>query len=53
MTRPILIENARIVDPGSMTDHTGAVLIENGLISDIVTFPPAVFPAFGLPEALP
>ena len=25
----------------------------DGLISDIVTFPPAVFPAFGLPEALP
>ena len=25
----------------------------DGLISDIVTFPPSVFPAFGLPEALP
>ena len=33
MSRPVLIENARIIDPGSMTDHTGAVLIENGVIA--------------------
>jgi dihydroorotase len=35
MTRPLLIENARIIDPGTMLDHPGAVLVENGLISDI------------------
>lgn len=34
MTRPLLIENARIVDPASNTDHQGAVLIEDGVISD-------------------
>jgi dihydroorotase len=35
MTKPVLIENARIVDPASGTDQRGAVLIENGLISDL------------------
>ena len=32
MSRPLLIENARIVDPASGTDARGAVLIENGHI---------------------
>lgn len=35
MTRPVLIENARIVDPASGTDQPGAVLIENGLIAEV------------------
>ena len=35
MTRPLLIENARIVDPASGTDQMGAVLIENGRIGDL------------------
>ena len=35
MTRPLLIENARIVDPASGLDHMGAVLVEEGRISDI------------------
>lgn len=35
MTRPLLIENARIIDPATDADFTGAVLIENGVISDI------------------
>ena len=45
MTRPLLIENARIVDPASGTDAKGAVLVENGLISDIALGAPV-----GLPE---
>lgn len=45
MTRPLLIENARIVDPASRTDSKGAVLIENGLISDIALGAP-----IGVPE---
>ncbi|UXN69368.1 dihydroorotase [Devosia neptuniae] len=44
MSRPLLIENARIVDPASGTDQQGAVLVENGLISDI---------AFGGPVGVP
>ena len=35
MTRPLLIENARVVDPASGTDSRGAVLVENGLIADV------------------
>src|SRR5690554_64980 len=35
MTKPLLIENARIVDPASNADFTGAVLVENGRIADI------------------
>jgi dihydroorotase len=35
MSRPLLIENARIVDPASGVDHQGAVLVENGVIADI------------------
>ncbi|KKC39217.1 dihydroorotase [Devosia epidermidihirudinis] len=45
MTRPLLIENARIVDPASGTDKTGAVLIENGVIADIAHGGPV-----GVPE---
>jgi dihydroorotase len=44
MTRPVLIENARVVDPASGTDSAGAVLIENGVISDL---------AFGGPVGVP
>ncbi|WP_193336010.1 dihydroorotase [Devosia beringensis] len=35
MTAPLLIENARILDPASGTDAVGAVLVENGLIAEI------------------
>ncbi|KRA48342.1 dihydroorotase [Devosia sp. Root635] len=45
MTRPLLIENARIIDPASGTDGKGAVLVENGLISDIALGAPV-----GVPE---
>ncbi|QDZ10303.1 dihydroorotase [Devosia ginsengisoli] len=45
MTRPLLIENARIIDPASGTDAKGAVLVENGLISDIALGAPV-----GVPE---
>lgn len=45
MSRPTLIENARIVDPASGTDHQGAVLIENGVIADI-----AIGAPIGVPE---
>jgi dihydroorotase len=34
MTRPLLIENARIVDPHSGRDQMGSLLVENGLIAD-------------------
>ncbi|MBE7731546.1 dihydroorotase [Devosia faecipullorum] len=44
MTRPLLIENARIVDPASGTDQMGAVLVENGRIGDL---------AFGGPVGVP
>lgn len=36
MNKPLLIENARIVDPASERDFSGALLVENGTISDIV-----------------
>lgn len=45
MTRPLLIENARIVDPDSGTDQSGAVLIENGLIVEVALGAP-----IGVPE---
>src|SRR5690606_30709902 len=35
MTRPLLIENARIVDPASNADLTGAILVKKGRIADI------------------
>ena len=45
MTRPLIIDNARIVDPASGTDQLGAVLIEDGVISDLAVDGPA-----GVPE---
>ncbi|GLQ09548.1 dihydroorotase [Devosia yakushimensis] len=45
MSRPLLIENARVVDPASGTDQQGAVLIENGVISDLALGGPV-----GVPE---
>ena len=44
MTRPLLIENARIVDPASGTDQMGAVLVENGTISDLALGGPVGVP---------
>ncbi len=44
MTRPLLIENARVVDPASGTDQQGAVLIENGTITDIALGGPVGVP---------
>jgi dihydroorotase len=44
MTRPLVIDNARIVDPASGTDQLGAVLIENGRISDLAIGGPAGVP---------
>lgn len=44
MMRPLLIENARIVDPASNTDQMGAVLIEDGLISDLAVGGPVGVP---------
>lgn len=44
MTGPLLIENARVLDPASGTDQKGAVLIENGRISDIALGGPVGVP---------
>ena len=44
MNRPLLIENARIVDPASGTDDKGAVLIENGVISEVALGAPVGVP---------
>lgn len=44
MTRPVLIENARIVDPASGTDQPGAVLIESGLIAEVALGAPIGVP---------
>ena len=35
MSAPLVIENARIVDPASDTDRRGAILIENGVFADM------------------
>lgn len=43
-TKPLLIENARIVDPASGTDQRGAVLIENGRIGDLALGGPVGVP---------
>src|SRR5690606_1568651 len=43
-TRPLLIENARIVDPASGTDARGAVLVEDGHILDIALGAPVGIP---------
>ncbi|HEY8577119.1 MAG TPA: dihydroorotase [Devosia sp.] len=45
MNRPLLIENARVVDPASGTDARGAVLIENGVVTDLALAGPV-----GVPE---
>lgn len=45
MNRPLLIENARVVDPASGTDAHGAVLVENGLVADLALQGPV-----GVPE---
>jgi dihydroorotase len=44
MMRPLLVENARVVDPASRTDARGAVLVENGSISDIALNGPVGVP---------
>ncbi|MFD1252192.1 Dihydroorotase [Devosia equisanguinis] len=44
MTRPLLIENARVVDPASGTDQMGAVLVEDGRISDLALGGPVGVP---------
>nr|WP_295889689.1 dihydroorotase [uncultured Devosia sp.] len=45
MTRPLLIENARVVDPASGTDSNGAVLVQDGIISEVALGAPV-----GVPE---
>ena len=44
MTRTLIIENARIIDPASGTDATGAVRVDNGHIADIALDGPAGAP---------
>ena len=44
MSRPLLIENARIVDPASGKDAPGAVLVVDGVIAEV---------AFGAPIGVP
>jgi dihydroorotase len=44
MTRPLLFENARIVDPHSGLDKRGSLLIEDGKISDIAVAGPVGVP---------
>ncbi|MCR6672548.1 dihydroorotase [Devosia ginsengisoli] len=44
MTRPLLIENARIIDPASGTDAQGAVLVENGLVAEVALGAPVGIP---------
>jgi len=45
MSRPLLIENARLLDPASDTDAHGAVLVEGGVITDLALGGP-----IGVPE---
>jgi dihydroorotase len=44
MSRPLLIDNARVLDPASGTDARGAVLLEDGRISDIALGGPVGVP---------
>lgn len=44
MPRPLIIENARVLDPASGLDHQGAVLVEDGRISDMVSGGPLGVP---------
>ena len=44
MTRALLIENARVLDPASNTDRPGAVLIEDGVIVEVALDTPIGVP---------
>jgi dihydroorotase len=44
MIRPLIIDNAHIVDPASGTDQLGAVLVEEGRISDLAIGGPVGVP---------
>lgn len=44
MNRPLIVDNAHIVDPASGTDQLGAVLVEDGRISDLAIGGPAGVP---------
>jgi dihydroorotase len=44
VTRPLVIDNARILDPASNTDARGSILVENGLIADLALSGPAGIP---------
>ena len=44
MNRPLLIENARIVDPASGLDAMGTMLIEDGRIAHVAAGPARDFP---------
>ncbi len=46
MSRPVVIRNARLLDPASQTDTSGAILLADGVITDVVPGAPA-----GMPEA--
>ena len=35
MIKPLLIKNARIIDPANNVDQMGSMLVENGIISDV------------------
>jgi dihydroorotase len=45
MSRPVVIRNARIVDPASGTNQAGAVLVADGLIKGVSAGAPAGLPA--------
>jgi dihydroorotase len=44
MSRPVVIRNARILDPASETDTSGAILFADGVITDVVPGAPAGTP---------
>ena len=44
MTKPIVIANARVVDPATNRDAPGAVLVENGKITGITNGAPQGIP---------
>ena len=46
---PLLITNARILDPASGTDMTGSLLVEKNTIADLVEGPPPGTPAGATP----
>lgn len=41
MNAPLIIANGRVLDPASGRDETGSVLVEDGIITDIVAGAPA------------